>query len=48
MRRLNTGLIALALLFPAGTSANANMIINGDFEAPDIDGEWANLTKIPG
>jgi len=48
MRLLNTGLIVLVLLLTAGTPANAQLIVNGDFEDPDIPGEWGNFAQIAG
>ena len=53
MRTLNTGLVlALPLLMTGmlanGQMANGEMIVNGDFETPDITEEWAFYNQIPG
>ncbi len=48
MRRLKTGLVVFVLLLMTGTLANGQMILNGDFEIPDIAGEWEIFSSILG
>jgi len=42
-----SGIIAAAAL-TLSTAANANVIVNGGFEAPEIDGGWTYTSNAPG